>query len=336
MSYRIKVFCIDDIDFEKIALLNPGLILFEFDSTQPNSLDVFGELKRIHRLTETPVLFVSDACNEQTTELAFQLGVTDLICLPFQKNEVLFRIKKYLKRPVAQSQEIEQSKNISGKKLAEKALVAGEDRFRRTVESSPIGKQLYQLNENGELILLKANTSADKILGLDHSSIVGKIIQQAFPRLAKTDIPDRFRRIAKGELDTQRFEIKDPSDQIDQYLEVTAFRIAEITIVVYLIDITQRKLSERKLQESEEKYRLLFENNPQAMWIYDSENLAVLDVNNAAVSQYGFTKEEFLAMTLIDLLPGKVTGELQTYLPLIPQGFKQIRNLAPIRERMMN
>ena len=322
-GYQVEVFCTDDIDFEKIALLNPGLILFEFDSTQPNNLVVLQKLKSIPLLTETPVLFVSDACDDQTTEFAFQLGVADLICLPFQKNEVLFRIKKYLKRPVAQSQEIEQSKNISGKKLAEKALVAGEDRFRRAVESSPIGKQLYQLNENGVLILLKANTSADKILGLDHSSMVGKIIQQAFPRLAKTDIPDRFRRIAKGELDMQRFEIKDPSDQIDQYLEVTAFRIAETTIVVYLIDITQRKLSEQKLRESEERYRLLFENNPQAMWIYDSENLAVLDVNNAAVSQYGFTKEEFLAMTLIDLLPRKVTGELQTYLPLIPKGLNK-------------
>ena len=318
-GYQVEVFCTDDIDFEKIALLNPGLILIDFDSTQPKLHDIFQRLKKTPRLTETPVLFVSDACDKQTTELAFRLGVADLICLPFQKNEVLFRIKKYLKRPATQSQEIEQSRNITGKKLAEKALVAIEDCFRHTVESSPIGKQLYQLNENGELILLKANTSADKILGLDHSYFVGKTIQEAFPNLVETDVPELYRRVAKGELDTQRFEIKYTGKNIGGYYEVTAFRIGENLISTDFVDVTQRKLSEQKLRESEERYRLLFENNPQAMWIYDSENLAVLDVNNAAVSQYGFTKEEFLAMTLIDLLPGKVTGELQAYLPLIPR-----------------
>jgi PAS domain S-box-containing protein len=323
VAFHVKVFCTDDIDFEKIALLNPGLILFDFDSTQPNHLAIFRELKKIPCLTETPVLFVSDTCDDQTTEFAFQLGVADLICLPFQKNEVLYRIKKHFTRPVNQSQEIEQSRNITGKKQAEKALLDSEDRFRRIVESSPIGKQLYQLNEKDELILLRANPATDAILGLDQSLLVGKTIQQAFPNLVETEIPDLLRLIAKGELDTQHFEIKNPSDQIDQHFEVTAFRIAENTLSVDFIDITQRKLSEQKLQGSEEKYRLLFENNPQAMWIYDSKTLAIMDVNEATVSQYGFTKEEFLSMTLLDLLPGKVTGELQAYLPLISMGLNK-------------
>jgi len=320
---QIEVFSGKIIDFEKIAILNPGLILFDFDSTQPNLLDVILKLKEIPCLTETPVLFVSDTCDDQMAEFVFQLGSADLICRPFQKSEVLFRIKKHFTHPVTHSPEIGQFGIITGEKQAEKALLASDVRFRRIVESSPIGKQLYQLNEKDELILLRANPSADAILGLDHRSLFGKTIQQAFPKLVETDITDRFRRIAKGELDMQHFEIKDSSDQIDQHFEVTAFRIAEKTIAVDFIDISPRKQSEQNLQESEEKYRLLFENNPQAMWIYDSESLTILDVNNAAVSLYGFSKEEFLSMTLIDLLPGKVTGELQAYLPLIPMGLNK-------------
>jgi two-component system, cell cycle sensor histidine kinase and response regulator CckA len=57
------------------------------------------------------------------------------------------------------------------------------------------------------------------------------------------------------------------------------------------------------LAESEEQYRLLFEKNPQPMWIYDSETLAYLAVNEAAIRQYGYSREEFLNMTLRDIRP---------------------------------
>lgn len=54
---------------------------------------------------------------------------------------------------------------------------------------------------------------------------------------------------------------------------------------------------------SEDRYKLLFEKNPLPMWIYDLETLSILSVNNAAVSEYGFSREEFLSMTLKDLHP---------------------------------
>ncbi len=54
---------------------------------------------------------------------------------------------------------------------------------------------------------------------------------------------------------------------------------------------------------NEAKYRYMFHNNPQPMWIYDMETLAFLEVNKAAVKHYGFSQEEFLSMLLIDILP---------------------------------
>lgn len=65
------------------------------------------------------------------------------------------------------------------------------------------------------------------------------------------------------------------------------------------------KLEKRRaaLQESEERYRLLFDSNPHPMWVYDMETLWFLAVNEAAVSHYGYTIEEFLAMTLKDIRP---------------------------------
>lgn len=61
--------------------------------------------------------------------------------------------------------------------------------------------------------------------------------------------------------------------------------------------------TEKAMRESEEKYRYLFENNPQPMWIYDVDSLSFLEVNNAAINHYGFSRKEFLSMTLFDICP---------------------------------
>ena len=57
------------------------------------------------------------------------------------------------------------------------------------------------------------------------------------------------------------------------------------------------------LRESEQKYRYMFANNPQPMWIYDLETLAFLEINDAAIHHYNYTREEFLSMTLKDIRP---------------------------------
>ncbi len=62
----------------------------------------------------------------------------------------------------------------------------------------------------------------------------------------------------------------------------------------------------QKIEESlleGETYRLLFENNPQPMWVYDLETLAFLAVNQAAIHHYGYSIAEFLAMTIADIRP---------------------------------
>ena len=52
-----------------------------------------------------------------------------------------------------------------------------------------------------------------------------------------------------------------------------------------------------------ETFRLLFANHPIPMWIYDLETLAFLDVNDAALEKYGYTRDEFLALTIKDIRP---------------------------------
>ncbi len=59
--------------------------------------------------------------------------------------------------------------------------------------------------------------------------------------------------------------------------------------------------AEEELRRSEKQYRLLFQGNPHPMWVFDLETLALLEVNEAATQHYGYSRDEFLRMTLNDL-----------------------------------
>jgi two-component system, cell cycle sensor histidine kinase and response regulator CckA len=81
-----------------------------------------------------------------------------------------------------------------------------------------------------------------------------------------------------------------------------------------------RRRAEEALRESEEKYRLLFESNPHAMWVFDRETLEFLEVNEAAVERYGYSRDEFLAMSIKDIRSPEDVPKLLDDLSQSPEG----------------
>jgi len=77
------------------------------------------------------------------------------------------------------------------------------------------------------------------------------------------------------------------------------------------MDITEHQRAQQVLRESEERHRLLFERNPLPAWVFDLETLKFLAVNEAAVSSYGYSREEFLAMTIDDIRPQEDVAALR-------------------------
>ncbi|SHJ07037.1 PAS domain S-box-containing protein [Arenibacter nanhaiticus] len=74
-------------------------------------------------------------------------------------------------------------------------------------------------------------------------------------------------------------------------------------IVIKARDITEREELKHQLAISEEKYRLLFKLSPLPKYIFDIDSLQIIDVNEAMINLYGYSREEFLAMTAINLRP---------------------------------
>jgi PAS domain S-box-containing protein len=103
-----------------------------------------------------------------------------------------------------------------------------------------------------------------------------------------------------------------------------------------VLAIREIPLSERdaeRLAELERESRLLFDQNPFPMWVYDVETLRFLDVNPAAIDHYGYSREEFLSMTLADLRPPE---DVPAVIDAVRRNAKAFRAQGRWRHRLRN
>ena len=179
--------------------------------------------------------------------------------------------------------------DVSERRRAEQALQESEAKFRSIVESSPVGMHLYRLEAEGRLVFTGANPAADAILGVDHSRFPGKTIEEAFPSLADTEIPDRYRRVCtSGEaFHTEHVEYSD--DRIRGAFEVHAFRVGPGSLAVAFSKITERKRAEQAIRESEANLSAVMENTDDVIVFLDrDQRLVTFNTVFASVIKSGY------------------------------------------------
>ncbi len=175
--------------------------------------------------------------------------------------------------------------DITDRKRMEKALAESQEKFRNIVESSPMGIHMYKFEPDGRLVFTGANPAADAILGIDNTQFVGKTIEEAFPMLAKTDVPERYRRVCdKGETwQTEQIDYED--NKIKGAYEVHAFQTASDTMAVKFLDITKRKRTEDELRKSERFLQNIFDAIQDGISVLDKD-LNILQINNTMEKWY--------------------------------------------------
>ena len=177
-----------------------------------------------------------------------------------------------------------------------------EAKYRSLIYSSPMGILFYKL-ENNKLILTGANPSVKRMLGIIHDDLIGKTIEEAFPNLTQTNVPEMYKQVARGVLGHQSFEIPYQDERFSGFYKVDVFSNQPKTIVVHFMDITEIKNAEieirkaiESVEESKANITAIIEGSNNSIWAFN-KNFELLYLNQKF-------QEEFLLSFGVHLKPG--------------------------------
>ena len=198
------------------------------------------------------------------------------------------------------------ARDITERKRVDEALHESEERFRLLVNNVR-DYAIFMLDPAGHVA--SWNQGAERINGYKADEIVGRHFSCFYPpEDVQNGKPEHELQtaIAEGRYEDEGWRIRKDGSRFWANLVLTALTdgagklrgFSKITR-----DITERKRAEELLQESEERHRKLFDNNPHPTWVYDRKTLRFLAVNDAAIRKYGYSSDEFLKMTIKDIRP---------------------------------
>jgi len=189
----------------------------------------------------------------------------------------------------------------------------------RLYASSAVPKLGWNVHVGEELDTVLA--SVDKLR--TRQLVIGAITLALFllaAALVYAQVAAPIRRLSSAVGSTSVLESPQPV-AVSGPAEVTSLARDVNTLVASVnTELAERRKAEAAAQESEARYRLLFEQNPRPMWVYEVGTLCFLAVNDAAVEAYGYSREEFLAMTIEDIRPPEEAERLHEHVDSRAEG----------------
>jgi len=218
------------------------------------------------------------------------------------------------------------ARDVTERRRAEEALRESRELLRRAVLDAPFPMLVHA--EDGEVV--QVNKSWLELTGYRASELptIAAWTELAYGERrerVRADIDSLYsldRRIDEGEY---LVRTRDGSARTWHFSSAPLGRLPDgrRLVISMAMDVTASKIAERQLRDSEERYRLLFEANPQPMWVYDLETLRFLAVNAAAVRHYGFSRDEFLGMTIADIRPPEEVPRLLDNVRAVTEGLDE-------------
>ena len=187
--------------------------------------------------------------------------------------------------------------------------------FRELFEHMTSGVAVYEAVRDGEDFRIKdMNPAGLRMVDLPREAVVGRLLSDLFPGAKAMGIPEMLRRVWQ----TGRTEELPPNRYFDsrlaRWFSNRIFRLPSGTVAAVFDDDTHRLETERALRESEERFRILFENHAAMKLLIDPADGHIVDANEAAARFYGWTRDQLRRMRIQDintLSPDEVVREMQ-------------------------
>jgi PAS domain S-box-containing protein len=222
---------------------------------------------------------------------------------------------------------------------SEEALRESEERSRLTLERAL--DAVITIDIDG--LIIGWSQKAEQLFGWPavdaiHRRLSETIIPPAYREAHERGLA-RFRETGEGPALNRRLELsalRRDGTEFPVELAITPVQLKGATVFsAFVRDVTQQKRAQEALRESEASFRLLFSSNPLAMWVYDVETLSFLEVNDTAVAQYGYAREEFLRMRITDIRPPEDVERLQDVVATLATVTDETRaHRSPWRHRL--
>ena len=189
--------------------------------------------------------------------------------------------------------------DISEKVKSQQELKKSEEKYRTLIEQASDG--IFISNKDGDY--LDVNTSATMLTGYEKEELLKLNIRDIlFENGITTEKPAILSDLQKGQVVIDERMMKQKNGNIIN-VEISSKLLPDGRFQGIIRDITIRKKTEEEIRMSEHKYRLLFNQNPMPMSMISLPKRNFIDVNDAAIEFYGYSKEEFLEMNIKDLRP---------------------------------
>ncbi len=200
-------------------------------------------------------------------------------------------------------------RDISARKIAEQALKESESQFKEFFEKAADAIFIANI-ESG--IIVDANEAACRLMHRTLKELVGINQSDLHPPVKENYTKETFKKHKElGRQNLSSVPLENTvvrADGIEVPVEILAAQVTfrgKQCLQGTFRDITERKKAEEAIQISEARYRYMFQHNPQPMWIYDHDTLEILEVNEISSKIYGYSREEFLSMTIKDIRPAE-------------------------------
>jgi PAS domain S-box-containing protein len=195
--------------------------------------------------------------------------------------------------------------DITQELLNEQSLKQQQQQLSLVFNSTENAMWLMKVEDGNRFRLQIVNNALAKFSNMDREEIVDRFVADVYNMSRYQNIMEKYVECVESGA-VQKFTHTEDVNGNDEVRDFTLVPIKGkegqvMQLLGILTDITEQKNAERLLIQSEEKYKALFDKSPLPKWIYDSETLRFLEVNHTATVQYGYSKEEFLGMTLLDI-----------------------------------
>lgn len=277
-------------DFQKELSSNTfHLILADFALQDYSALEAVTFAR--HAGVQVPFIVVSGNIGEEAAVQCMHRGATDYVLKPF-----IEKLCPAIRRAMSEYAEKIRRRN------AELELMRRNQCFRMFTENSL--DITCVINTDG--YILYNSQSVQRVLGYDVTDLAGTY---AFELVHPDDLQAAqlaFRQTVEvpTEVVTAQFRFRH-KDGSWRYLEAVGKSMLEdpslSAVIMNLRDITDRKLADRALLQSEMQYRLIFDGNPTAMFIFENDTLRFVEVNDSALKLYRYSREEFLRLKVSDI-----------------------------------